>query len=434
MKKYFVVILVSVFVLINKGYAVEDIGKFEFVDKVYSDNIKSMRMHLLDWEVSYPINDLYGDVPLLFSFDQIDSEISNYYYSVIHCTHDWKQSNGLMFFEYADGFEINEIYDYEDSHSTYVPFTHFKLELPNDDIDIKKSGNYLLVVASDSEMQNIVITKRFMLYEQSLDVSGRVNFLPNFEYNKSFQKLDFKINREGYEIFNPLSELHIVIMQNYQWNNVITGIEPSFLSNTELVYEWEDKYLFNAGNEYRQFSFNNLEVYSQAEISKIEFKNPYYYIDLVQDKPKMFEQYRSVEDINGGYVISTKRFANSDMPEIQADYAIVNFGLEYNVPINDADIYIYGELTNYELSEKYKLKYNLERRTYERLLFLKQGYYNYRYLKVYHDNTKQIDHDFFEGSHFETENNYILLIYHRSPSESYDKLVSYSVYNTSNLR
>ena len=43
----------------------------------------------------------------------------------------------------------------------------------------------------------------------------------------------------------------------------------------------------------------------------------------------------------------------------------------------------------------------------------KQGYYNYRYLTL-NTKTNLIDHCFFEGSFYDTENDYLLLIYHRS--------------------
>ena len=75
------------------------------------------------------------------------------------------------------------------------------------------------------------------------------------------------------------------------------------------------------------------------------------------------------------------------------------------------------------------MKYNKETRCYENLLFLKQGYYNYRYLSV-NNKEKKIDHGFFEGSFFDTENDYLLLIYHRSPRKSYDQLINYSIYNS----
>ncbi|MCF0206457.1 MAG: DUF5103 domain-containing protein, partial [Bacteroidales bacterium] len=101
------------------------------VDRIYAKNIKTVQFGLQDWEVSYPVMELGSDVGLSFSFDQIESQPVDYYYTLIHCSYDWTPSN-LMFVEYVDGFEENEIRNYEDSHSTYVQYTHFSLDLPND--------------------------------------------------------------------------------------------------------------------------------------------------------------------------------------------------------------------------------------------------------------------------------------------------------------
>ena len=102
-----------------------------------------------------------------------------------------------------------------------------------------------------------------MIFENLVDVSGRINEAPESDYRKKFQKLDFRINRKSYNISNPHDDLKIVVMQNSQWDNVISNVVPSFIDNEFLVYEWDDKITFNSANEYRYFSFNNLEFYSE---------------------------------------------------------------------------------------------------------------------------------------------------------------------------
>ncbi len=420
--------LVAFIFIINSLFAI-DTDTLRYIDRIYSNKIKSVRMHQSGWEESYPTMELNSDNPLIFSFDQMDSEPVDFYYTIVHCTYDWKPS-GLMFFEYAEGFDENEIRDYEESHSTHVPYTHFTLELPNRDCEPLLSGNYLLIVYTKEDEEEILCTRRFMIYENSLDAEGRINQAIETDYRKKYQKLDFSLDVKNYPISNPHNDLKIVVMQNYQWENAISELVPSFLDNEKLVYEWDDKTKFDAANEYRYFSFNNLEIFSEF-VENIEFKKPYYYVTLFDDKPKFFDPYSSIDDINGHYVVSTKRFANNDYPEVEAEYAIVDFSLDYN-PVSGADIYLYGELTGYEFSDKYKMKYNLETKKYEKLLFLKQGYYNYRYVLVNHEEGAKPDFSFFEGSYQQTENNYLLFVYHRDPSESYDKLINFTIFNSRN--
>lgn len=397
------------------------------VDKVYERNLKTVRIHPASWETGYPVLELYGDQVLSFNFDHIESTPQEYFYTLIHCTYDWKPSP-LMYFEYADGFEENRIDDYEDSQSSFIQYSHYEIEFPNRDVNFTKSGNYLLVVyVKGDQSEKIVITRRFMIYEQIASVSGRINPGVIADYRAHYQKLDFTVDRKGLNVYDPTRELKPVVIQNYQWNTAIYDFPFSFIDNEKIVYEWDDKVCFNAANEYRYFNFNNLELNSER-VENIEFRNPYYYIDLVKDKFEMFSPYSSVQDINGSYVIRTKRFANNEFPEIQSEYAIVKFRLEYKMPLNNADVYLYGDLTNYSLDNDSKMLYNLETGCYEKLLFLKQGYYNYRYLLVDNDPKKKPDHSYFEGSHKQTQNAYLLFLYLRETGSSYDRLVNFTVF------
>ena len=403
----------------------------KYRDMVYSENIKSMRMHLDGWEVSYPVLDMYGDVKLLFSFDYLGSDNKNFYYTIIHCNADWKPSN-LMFFEYAEGFEENQIFDYQSSYNTHVHYTHYNILFPNNDVRFTKSGNYLLVVyTNESNEKKIVCTKRFMVFEQILEIEGRINPSADNLYRGTSQKLDFKIFRNNLYINDPFREIKIVIMQNFQWHNKIKGLQPSFINNYELVYEFEERNLFKASNEYRYFTFHDTDRLSER-VEHIDFRHPYYYVRLFPDESNLFRRYSSNEDVNGSYVIRTQRFGTRDYSEIEADYGIINFKLNYDIPVDNANVYIFGELSNYEISEEYRMEYNLETRAYEKLLVLKQGYYNYRYLLVDEDDNKPPDHAFFEGSHFETENDYLLFVYHREPGRTYDKLVAFKKFNSRN--
>lgn len=406
-----------------------DKEKLIYKNAIYSNDVKTMRMHLTGWEVSYPILDMFGDNTLRFSFDRLDAQRETYYYTIIHCNTDWKASN-LMFFEYAEGFEENEVRNYESSINTFVNYTHYFVELPNEDVHFTKSGNYFIVVyTKEGSKKTIICTHKFMLFEQLLDIDARINASPDNLHRRTSQKVDFRISRNNFYFDDPFRELKIVIMQNFQEHNLITGLKPSFISNHELVYEYDDENLFKASNEYRSFAFHNTEILSEF-VDYIDFRHPFFYVKLLPQESKLFRRYSSIEDINGHFVLHTRRFRAGDYPEIETDYAIVDFILNYDVPVNNASVYIFGELSNREFSEMFKMSYDLEQRAYRKQLLLKQGYYNYRYVLVYDDESKAKDHCFFEGSHFETENDYLILVYHREPGRTYDKLISYTKLNS----
>jgi hypothetical protein len=75
------------------------------------------------------------------------------------------------------------------------------------------------------------------------------------------------------------------------------------------------------------------------------------------------------------------------------------------------------------------MTWNTARGCYEASLLLKQGWYNYEYLFIPSEGTEP-EGFAFEGSHWETENDYVILTYFRDPSTRYDRLTGIVVANT----
>ena len=61
-------------------------------------------------------------------------------------------------------------------------------------------------------------------------------------------------------------------------------------------------------------------------------------------------------------------------------------------------------------------------RAYKATILMKQGYYNYQYVVVDPKSTKP-DLTRLEGSHRDTSNDYLILVYHRNFSDNYDQLI-----------
>ncbi len=420
--------VIILFIVLNLFGINPDEFTGDYIDKSYKTNIKSMRMHYPEWEVSYPVIDLSSDQTLLFSFDDIEGGVKNYYYSVIHCSYDWQPSN-LMFMEYADGFESNPINDYDFSLNTFVNFTNYQLELPNQDLQFRYSGNYLLVVYEDDDINKLVCTKRFMVADYNIPIEANISQSASSLIRQRAQKIDLTLLTGSYRISNPIDEIKIVIMQNNSWDLVIDDLEPSFINTDKLVYNHDEGNTFMASNEFRYFNFRNMRILSER-IQNISYKNPYYYVELFPDENKLFLPYSSVEDINGRFINKTDRSDASGYASLESDYAIVKFSLVASDNIPNSSVHIYGEFTNYRLDEYSKMEYNSETNNFEKYFLLKQGYYNYRYVLKNNDDIKKPDHGFFEGHHWQTENDYLIFVYHLDSRAGYNKLVGYKRINS----
>ena len=130
------------------------------------------------------------------------------------------------------------------------------------------------------------------------------------------------------------------------------------------------------------------------------------------------------------YSIETTENIN---PLWQADYATVNFSFvpPGNSPFANKDIYLFGELTNYDLRESAKMKYDAEKGVYYTSLFLKQGYYDYSYVTIDRDDRKRTaSFEMTEGNYWETENDYTILVYYRDLAGRADELIGMSHINS----
>ena len=120
--------------------------KYTYIDKIFKKNIKTVLCFQKNQNLSIPIINLKSDEKISLIFDDHNDNMSNYFYKIIHCNANWLKSD-LMESDYIDGFFKNEIYDYELSFNTIKKYINYNLELPNENVDFLKSGNYIIAVS-----------------------------------------------------------------------------------------------------------------------------------------------------------------------------------------------------------------------------------------------------------------------------------------------
>nr|MDA3823899.1 DUF5103 domain-containing protein [Bacteroidales bacterium] len=129
------------------------------------------------------------------------------------------------------------------------------------------------------------------------------------------------------------------------------------------------------------------------------------------------------DDLNGKFFIEA---ANTRDPALEADYTFVHFTLKMPFPLSNGDVYIAGASTNWQFTDMNRMSYKPEEEAYKGTLILKQGNHNYRYIFLPNDK-KSFDISEIEGSHYETNNEYLILFYHRGQGERYEHLAGHQV-------
>ena len=383
-------------------------------------NIKSIVFKPIRADIYTPIIQL-GEV-LELRFDDINAKEIIYSYKIEHCDYNWQKSN-LSSTEYMTGFETDRIRNYENSFNTLQNYTHYELKIPNQNHQLKKTGNYLISIL-DEDYQ-VVFTRRFIIYQPKLNVGVTAHRSTDIASINEKQSVQFVINHQNLMINNPAEEIKVAIYQNGDWNSVIKNIKPKYIRGSQLMYNYVDDISYWAGNEYLYFDTKEIRNATNNVVrTRLDniFNTYLYYNEARGKKPYTF-----YPDVNGNFVLRT---IDTDDVHLEGDYSLVHFALEYDENINNDDLYIYGAFNDWKITDENKLTFNEKTNFYEASLLLKQGFYNYTYVSV--DENSEINNHAIEGSFYQTENEYTVIVYYRKYGERYDQVIGFG--NTSSKR
>ena len=392
-------------------------------DVIEPDFIKTIVLKSSNANNYVPIIPLGGS--FIFSFDDLKAEQLDYFYKIEHYTYDWKPS-GLSDREFINGYEEDRFRSFENSFNTLQFFTHYTVTFPNKNTRITKSGNYKISVLNDDD--EVVFTRRFVLYESKVDVGVSVHRSRDIEYISEKQSVQFIINHPNLLINNPKEEIKTVLLQNNDWNTAIDNLEPQFYRGSQMLYKYTDKMNFWAGNEFHYFDSKSVRS-STVTIARVDSGPDLFHTILYTNAERNHLPYTLYPDINGNFVI---RNENSDNDALDSDYTWVYFTLKSLEDIGNKKIYVNGSFNNWRNDISNELIYNPETRLYEAKILLKQGFYNYQYVTA-DKNGNNSNHDI-DGSFFQTENDYSVLVYYKKFGSRYDSVIGFGQGNSEKIQ
>ena len=392
-----------------------------YENQIFDARVKTVVLTKAGTDDRYPIIALNSNDQLELSFDILGNKNDYFQYTLIHCDANWNPTS-LGQNEYLRGLTFDNITDFKYSTNTYVKYVHYNLLLPNENMKPIFAGNYLIKVYRNFDEEELVLTRRMMILNPAVSIDGAAKPATLAQHRFTKQEVGFSVNYRGFNIPDPYKDVNVVLMQNGQWDNSITGLKPLFIRDNTLDYNYYDQTLFSGGNEFRFFDIRSLRQFSQNVRAKT--LDSVYHCFLNYEESRGSKQYFNYLDFNGKRVIANRDGQNAG---IDGDYAFITFYLLSLTPLNE-DVYVYGEFTDWRLLPEYKMYYNKSRLRYELEVQLKQGRYEYKYATQTADG--KIDDTTIEGSHAQTENEYMVLIYHKNIQYKYDELVGSRVIKT----
>ena len=291
-------------------------------NKIFSRNIKTALLYSGENQLSYPIMYLNSDEKLTLSFDDLDADIKDYYYTIIHCNSDWTESD-LIQSEYINGFFSYPLIDYEFSFNTIQQYTHYNLNFPEQNIKPTLSGNYILKIFLQGNPDTTILTKQFYILEERVSISAVVKQATLIGERNYKQEIDFSIHHEKLYIANPFSDIKVIVKQNNREDNSISNLTPLFVRNDHLIYDYETENTFNGNNEFRHFDIKSIR-YLSDRIREMDTDSTQTNIYLYSDVSRPFIQYTTIPDLNGEFLIKKQEAWDS---ETEAEYVNVHFSL-----------------------------------------------------------------------------------------------------------
>ncbi|SDJ76294.1 protein of unknown function [Catalinimonas alkaloidigena] len=364
--------------------------------------------------LSNPVIPLQNPPALMLEFDELGDQYFNYYFKLIHCDANWEKSQ-LFDMDYMFEYNQFQITNYEISINTRMPYVHYSMTLP----PVKVSGNYVVVVYRENNEQDIVLTRRFSVYEELVSIRADVKFSADVTQRATNEQVDFIINYAQLNLVNPQVNMQTFVRQNGRWDNALK-LAPLYVDPNDRTLDYQyfsGENNFPGLNEYRTVDLRSYRFlgFGMASIDRTDQRVDVY---LVPDKSRRRAVYTQLQDLNGKFVIENYETRESNTA---ADYVYAHFKLL--TPPIEGEVYVFGELSSWRPKEEFRLKYDEATGAYVGTMLLKQGYYNYSYALV---QGNKIDEQYFEGSYNITENIYDILTYYRAPGARADRLIGYT--------
>ncbi|MDR8390398.1 DUF5103 domain-containing protein [Aliifodinibius sp. S!AR15-10] len=371
-------------------------------------HIQSLQLYRKGTPGTPPIIKLDEDQQLILEFDYLDSVAKQFKITVRHYSRDWQESPlGLNF--YLDGFYEDYFGTGQKSYTQRPSYQHYEYELPNGQLSMTASGNYLLLV-SDPDSGNLLFSLPFFVTEEKGELQTRIE--TEFARREDLREQDRPFSQYRYPNFveMPQFDLSFQYVQNQFWGRAkqVEHFDTSTPGQVHFHLAQDEAFLGD-------YEFNSLDIRSfTADGARILSYQPEF------TPPNLVLQ-RDVQNFSATPAsIGGSRFGQP-IDDRSAEYANVKFQLETAVPSDSLQqIYLVGDFNSWTINELNKMSFNLNSGLWESTAFIKQGEYAYKYVTIEGNriNDLALDRSFTYRSQ-----EYITLIYFRDPTRHYDRLL-----------
>jgi len=343
-------------------------GLFNIHEQLVLDNsVQSIQLYKKGNRNSAPIFSLNSNDVLILSFDYIQLEARQFRISFTHHDPDWKRSSLATEF-FQDGFYQVTFGPGQISESRRPVYRSYSFEFPNNQVQFKTSGNYMLHV-EDFDTGNLVFSLPFFIHENAGEIRSQVETIiaPRRDLRITHLPSGRYILPEF--VKEPEFDLQFYFFQNQFWGRAKKALELDFASENESFFELRRESAFVGDYEFIPLNLDDISQDAPRILSVDPAANP----PLVE-----------LNEDTQGFALAANFMGNRfGFPEINpsARYADVMFKFDPadNYP-PETRMYLVGDFNNWAIESAQMLDYDSTLQRWTTNALVKEGSYLYKYI------------------------------------------------------
>lgn len=398
-------------------------------DTVCEPQIYTVQFYRGENTLSYPFLGLREQKYLTLEFDEVGEDApSDFWVRVRLCNARWEPST-LPLTEYWPAYVSDRITEFAPAYNTRIPYIHYRYALEN---RFQRSGFYVLEVFRNNNPQKLVLRRRFYVVEPAVRIAIDRSAQVVTGARQGLQTLAFSVYPQQLSSGQMYQEFSCLLLQNSRWDNAHSGLKPTFLHPDRMEYRFQAGLDMLAGVEFRMLDLRSFLRRRSYQVERTLWTDTGIVVLLSPERPRAELAYTSQFDLNGRFFVQlqdtrldTARAwrGRDELSALQADYFWVDFRLQVSAPY-PKDVYVVGGFMSWRPDPRFRLTYDPERSEYRGRFLLKQGVYDYLYA-LYDPQQGAFDPTPIEGSYFEAENTYTIIVTYRSFTDREDRVVGH---------
>ncbi len=372
------------------------------------DHITSIQVYRGTRKQSLPSMQLGSDDYITLRFDELGGTSRMFRVRVRYRNADWSDSRLLTDF-FLRGYREDLISGGQPSTVQNPHYMHYRYRFPNENMQLRLSGNYLLEVM-EYESSRVLFSVPFFVYENSGRMEFELEELYGLDARYMVHHQPFVRFRYPSYVISPITDLRLFFVQNRFWGRAREADEEDM--SEAGVYR---AYLS------RPSSFVGVYEFRPLQLTRYDAGGP----EVVEVRsgtiPPQVWLFRDVVNLDVNPRRRTPVTHGLPRDDQRARYVDVRFELE--LPIReetDLPVYIYGPFNNWTIHEANRMEYKSATDSYVGRAVIKEGEYDYKYALV---ERGRIDDLRLDASFASTAQEYTSLAYYRDPALQADRLL-----------